>query len=351
MASGIGPVRFARLLEVCGSARGAWQATDLQMAMAGLERRTIGSLKRLRLEITPDLALARLRRAGMDALTLQDDAYPRNLHEVPDPPAVLFTRGRLAPSDDLAVALIGTRRATAYGRAVADRLASELAAAGVTVVSGLARGIDTVVHAATLRAGGRTLAVLGNGLDSVYPPENAALARRIVDTDRGALVSEFGPGIPPDAVNFPRRNRIIAGLSRVSVIVEAGERSGALITADFALEQGRDVLVVPGPILSPASAGSNALLKQGAVPVTCTRDILDVLEVDPGLGGQPPAQQLPIMTVPESAVWEALGDQPAHVDELARGLRLRTNEVSATLVMLEMKGLARQVGSMVYTRP
>lgn len=351
MAAGIGPIRFQRLLQICGDVRAAWGASDLDMAAAGLERRTIESLKRLRGTVSPAAALESLHRAGIVALTIADENYPSNLREVVDPPVVLFARGCILPTDTSAVALIGTRRATQYGRAVAARLAADLAGAGVTVVSGLARGVDTVAHGAAVHAGGRTLAVLGNGLDTVYPPENGPLARHIVDCGAGAVVSEFAPGVPPDAVNFPRRNRIIAGLSRITIIIEAGERSGALITADFALEQGRDVMVVPGPIFSPQSVGTNALLKQGAMPVTGVEDILAALGGDTRTGRIEVARQLPILTAPESAIWDALGPEPHHVDELARTLKLRSNEVSATLAMLEMKGLARQVGSMVYTRP
>jgi DNA processing protein len=349
MATGIGPVRFQRLLEICGGARQAWQATDLELAAAGLERRTADSLRRLRAQTTPANVAARLKQLGIRALTLLDDEYPALLKQVADPPPVLFVRGRLTPQDDQAVALVGTRRATSYGQAIAQRLARDLAAAGVTVVSGLAKGVDTQAHRAALQAGGRTLAVLGNGLDQVYPPENAGLARQIVDA--GAVVSEFAPGVPPDAVNFPRRNRVISGLSIATVIVEAGERSGALITADFALEQGREVMVVPGNITSPMSLGSNELLKQGATPVTSAQDILDALgprdgQVEPGAL----ARHVPELGPQETTVWQALGGEPRHVDDLARTLGGRPGDVSATLALLELRGLARQVGPMLYTR-
>jgi DNA processing protein len=349
MATGIGPVRFQRLLEICGGARGAWQASDRELAAAGLERRTADSLRRLRQGTRPEAVANRLAQLGIRALTLLDDEYPCNLRQVADAPPVLFVRGSLRPADGQAVALVGTRRATAYGRAVAERLAGDLASAGVTVVSGLAKGVDTSAHLATLEAGGRTLAVLGNGLDRVYPPENGALARRIADNDRGALVSEFAPGVPPDAVNFPRRNRIISGLSRATVIVEAGERSGALITADFALEQGREVLAVPGSIFNLMSVGAHQLLRQGATPVTCAGDILEAL-------GAPPeasvtrAHEVPEVSPPEATLWRALAGEPRHADDLARTLGLSAGEVAATLTMLEVRGLARRVGSMLYTR-
>jgi DNA processing protein len=352
-AAGIGPIRFQRLLAVCGSAHNAWHAADLELAAAGLERRTIESIRKLRQRTTPDQALHTLVRLGITPLTLLDDEYPLNLRQVADPPPVLFARGKLAEADASAVALVGTRRATSYGEAVAERLTRDLASAGVTVVSGLAKGIDTVVHRAAVQAGGRTIAVLGNGLDQVYPVENTGLARKIVDARAGALVSEFAPGIPPDAVNFPRRNRIISGLSRVTVILEAGEPSGALITADFALEQGRDVLAVPGSIFSPTCAGTNQLLKQGATPVTCADDILDVLNSNT-LGSMidhtEPVRDVPELAGDETTVWRALSPEPRHIDVLARDLTMRPGEVSATLAVLELKGLARQVGSMLYTR-
>jgi DNA processing protein len=345
MAAGIGPVRFQRLLQVCGGARGAWQASNFDLATAGLERRTADSLNRLRATTSPSAIAARLAALHIDTVTLLDDAYPTSLRQIADPPPVLFVRGQLRPADRHAVAIVGTRRHTPYGRAVAERLAADLASAGVTVVSGLAKGIDSFAHRASLDAGGRTLAVLGNGLDQVYPPENSALARGIEGA--GALVSEFPPGTPPDAVNFPRRNRVISGLSQATVIVEAAEHSGALITADFALEQGRDVLAVPGSILSPMSVGPNELLKQGAQPVTGVEDILQLLNGGADLSV---ARAMPNLDDQETCVWDALGAEPRHVDELARALELAAGEISATLAMLELKGLARQVGAMLYTR-
>ena len=349
-AAGIGPIRFQRLLEVCGDACAAWQARDIDLAAAGLDGRTIGAIKSLRQCTSPEAVLQKLRQLGISPVTLLDPDYPENLRYVADPPPVLFIRGALQPRDAYAVALVGTRRATSYGRAVAERLAAELAVAGVTIVSGLAKGIDTFAHHAAMAAGGRTLAVLGNGLDQVYPPSNAGLASRIVESHAGALVSEFGPGIPPDAVNFPRRNRIISGLSLLTLIIAAGERSGALITADFALEQGRDVLTIPGSIFSPASAGANQLLKQGATPVTSAQDVLELLGAAQSERLPRMARHVPDLGPCESSVWAALSPEPHLADDLARDLGMAANDLSAALAMLELKGLARQVGSMLYTR-
>jgi DNA processing protein len=351
-ATGIGPIRFQRLLQVCGSAEAAWHASDLELHMAGLDRRGIEALKRLRQKTTAEATQERLSRLGITTHTLLDDSYPPALRAIADPPPVLFARGALTRADETAVALVGTREATSYGRAVAAQLAEGLARAAITVVSGLARGVDTAAHRAVVEAGGRTLAVLGNGLDQVYPAENRALARHIVERGQGALIAEFPPGVPPDAVNFPRRNRIIAGLSRVVVIVEADARSGALITADFALEQGRDVMAVPGSILSRLSAGTNELLKQGAMPVTGVDDILNLLGASTATvtAEAALARGVPDLNAPERSVWEALDGDPRHVDELARLLRRGAGDVSASLAMLELQGLARQVATMVYTR-
>jgi len=339
------------LLEICAGAGQPCQSTELGLANAGMARRTADSQQRMRAQTTPNAVAVRLKKLGIRALTLLDDEYPALLRQVADPPPVLFVRGRLTIEDGQAVAIVGTRRATSYGQAVAQRLARDLAAAGVTIVSGLAKGVDTQAHRAALDAGGRTLAVLGNGLDQVYPPENAGLARQIVDTNAGAAVSEFAPGVPPDAVNFPRRNRVISGLSIATVIVEAGERSGALITADFALEQGREVMVVPGNINSPMSLGPNGLLKQGATPVTSAQDVLDALGPRESEVATPPlARHVPELGPQETTVWQALGGEPRHVDDLARTLGGRPGDVSATLALLELRGLARQVGPMLYTR-
>jgi DNA processing protein len=349
--SGIGPTRFTRLLELCGSARAAWHAPGHRLRAAGLERRSIDSLQRLRTTLTQHELRAQLQRQQIDALTLLDDAYPAALRDIADPPPVLFVRGRFSDADRLAVALVGTRRATPYGRAVAEQLAAELAMAGITIVSGLARGIDTTAHRAALAAGGRTIAVLANGLDQVYPAENGLLARRIADPDAGALVAEFPPGMPPDAANFPRRNRIIAGLAQATVIVEADLRSGALITAEFALEQGRDVLAVPGSILSAMSVGPNELIRQGAAPVTSADDVLQALGLTgrtaPKTSRQPP---LALLDPEETAMLGALGQEPRHVDELARKLGQPAGRISAYLASLEVKGLARHVGALAYVR-
>jgi DNA processing protein len=280
-------------------------------------------------------------------ITLDDAGYPDHLREIADPPPVLYVKGELLSADRWAVAVVGTRRVTAYGRQVVERLVPEMARAGVTIVSGLARGTDALAHRVALEAGGRTLAVLGSGLDRIYPTEHAGLAREIVG--RGALLSEFPLGTPPDALNFPRRNRIISGLAMGTLVVEAGETSGALITADLALEQGRDVFAVPGSILSPASEGPNRLIKEGAKPVTCAQDILEELNLTAVAQHEAVREALPENET-EATLLRLLSSEPLHVDELGRSSALPVAQVSSALTMMELKGLVRQVGGMNYVR-
>ena len=347
MVPQVGPSRFQRLLDAFGEAEAAWRAAPLPLARAGLDRRAIGGLAELRAKVDPAEVWQKLERLGVIVMTLADPTYPEHLREIADPPPVLYLKGGLLAADRWAVAVVGTRRMTAYGRQVTERLVGELARSGVTIVSGLARGVDALAHRAALEAGGRTLAVLGSGLDRVYPTEHAGLAREIVE--RGAVISEFPLGTPPDALNFPRRNRIISGLSMGTLVVEAGETSGALITADFALEQGRDVFAVPGSILSPASAGPNRLIQEGAKLVASAQDILEELNLTAVAQHEAAREALPGNET-EAALLRLLSSEPLHVDELGRTSALPVAQVSSALTMMELKGLVRQVGGMNYVR-
>ena len=261
--------------------------------------------------------------------------YPPLLSELHDPPANLFVRGDGGPLSEPGVAVVGARACSAYGAQVARTLARELASAGLVVVSGLARGVDGEAHRGALEGGGRTVAVLGCGIDRDYPRSHAELARRIVAS--GAVVSEYPPGVEPAPWRFPARNRIIAALSLATVVVEARERSGALITADFALELGRDVFAVPGEITSGLSAGTNDLLRQGAAPLTAVRDVLEALGIEPE-----PAAGAASVSDAALAVLSILGDGACGADELTRASGLASAEVSAALVELELGGFAAQ---------
>jgi len=274
-----------------------------------------------------------------------DPAYPAALRVIADPPQTLYVRGTLRDEDKAAVAIVGSRRASAYGVAVAEWLGRELARCGVTVVSGLARGIDGAAHRGALQAGGRAVAVLGCGPDVVYPPEHARLMAQIIQA--GAVLAEYPPGTPPLQYHFPRRNRIISGLSLGVVVVEGAEDSGALITADCALEQGREVFAVPGPIFTQTSALPHRLVQQGAKLVTKVKDILEELHLpSPG----PPAASPGALGGVEAAVYAQLTLDPQHIDALALRCALPVAEVGRVLLALELRGLVRALAGQRYVR-
>lgn len=345
--AGIGPARLAALLETCGSLEAAWRAPIQQLKAAQLDKRSLENLLEARRQLDPAKEWAQAQRAGAQVLTWDDPAYPENLRQIDAPPPVLYVYGEITAQDVLAVALVGTRRASAYGREVAHKIATELAQHGVTVVSGLALGIDAVAHKAALDAGGRTLAVLGSGIDQVYPLQHRQLAQAI--TASGALISEYPLGTRPEASNFPPRNRIISGLSRAIVIVEAGQQSGALITAKFAADQGRDVFAVPGNILSPGSIGCNELIRDGAIPLLEVHDILEYLDL-PQFAAQQSARQLVPPDPQEATLLTHLSTIPQHIDDIVRLAQLSAHQVSSLLTLLELKGLVRQVAPFSYVR-
>lgn len=342
---GIGPARLRALLDYFGDIEAAWHGDPADLQEAGLDRRSLANLLAARASLNLAQEMERLERAGVRVLTWQSDDYPANLRNIHDAPPLLYLKGSLLPEDDWAVAVVGTRHASVYGKEAARMLSADLARNGVTVVSGLAVGIDAVAHQAALDAGGRTIAVLGSGLDVVYPEQNRRLAEAIVQ--RGALITEYPLGTQPERSNFPPRNRIISGLSLGVVVVEAGARSGALITADFAVDQGREVFAVPGSIFQKSCEGTNRLIQDGAKPVLSATDVLEELNL------HQVAQQAEVRaTVPttptEKALLDLLSAEPIHVDELGRAANLSASTVASTLALLELKGLVRQVGGMSY---
>ncbi len=347
LVRGIGPIRLRALLEVFGDVESAWNAPESDLRRVGLDSRSLGNLLKARRQIDLDEVLQQIERAGVHILTWASSDYPHLLSQLVDAPPVLYVRGEIIPADEWAIGLVGTRKATVYGREVAHRLSGDLARSGVTIVSGLARGIDGIAHRAALEAGGRTIAVLGCGVDYIYPREHRKLAAAIVEN--GALISDYSLGTRPEASNFPPRNRIISGLSLGVVVVEAGLSSGALITADFAADQGREVFAVPGSILSPASQGCNRLLRDGAAIVTEVRDVLETLHLD-RLAEQQVAREILPENATEAAVWAELTLEPAHVDDLSRQVDLPVETVNSTLVMMELKGMVRQVAPLQYVR-
>lgn len=345
LVKGIGPVRLQRLLDVFGDIETAWQASQAALRDAGLPPRVVQELVHVRASVDLDAHLRAISSQGIEVLTWEDRAYPGRLQEIDQSPPVVYVRGSILEEDEWAVAIVGTRRATSYGRQVAQEVAGVLARNGVTVVSGLARGVDTEAHQGALRAGGRTLAVLGSGVDRIYPPENRRLAARIID--RGALVSDYLPGTPPEAVNFPPRNRIISGLSLAVVVVEAGRKSGALITTTFAADQGREVFAVPGNITAPQSQGTNRLLQHGCRPLLDPEEVLEALDLTLF-----PQQREARVALPaddfEARLLALVRDEPLHVDDISTRVEMPVDRVSATLAMMELKGLVRSQGGMRY---
>ncbi len=347
MVRGIGPARLRALLDYFGSLEAAWHAPEKELREAGLDRRSLANLLALRQRVDLDREMERLERADVQVITWEDPDYPRRLRQIYNPPPVLYVKGALLPQDEWAVAVVGTRRPTDYGREAARVLAEGLARQGITVVSGLALGIDAEAHKAALDAGGRTIAVLGSGFRHLYPARHIPLARRIVE--QGAVISEYALDVRPEASNFPPRNRIISGLSLGVVVVEAGERSGALITARYAAEQGREVFAVPGPIFHHPSTGTNRLIQQGAKAVTSVRDILEELDLVMVAEQQEARLSIPTSEL-EDRILEALAEAPLHVDEIVRALGEDTARVMSTVTLMELKGLIRQVAPLQYRR-
>jgi DNA processing protein len=359
LAPGLGPCRTAALLQHFGSAARARRAGAAELcAVDGIGPKLAEQLARALPAVDVDGELRQVERAGVRLVALGTPEYPAALAQISDPPQLLYVRGTLTEADALAVALVGSRGCSEYGRRTATRLAAGLARAGVCVVSGLARGVDGVAHRAALEAGGRTLAVLANGLAQVYPPEHAGLARQVEAA--GALLTESCMAQAPLAPLFPARNRIISGLCRAVVIVEAADRSGALITASHAAEQGRTVLAVPGPVDAPASGGTNELLRKGAVPCRSVEDILEELHGVSAVAQMQKAAAAPAPAAPagpppgldetQRRLWEALAEGPRHLDELVQRLGLAVPQVTTALLMLEMRKAARRLPGNRYER-
>lgn len=346
LVKGIGAVRLRALLTYFGSLEMAWQAPLEGLREAGLPPRILENLLRVRKDVSLETIWADLERLGIEVLTWEDERYPRRLKQIDQPPPVLFVRGSIEPGDDWSVAVVGTRRLTAYGRQVAEELGAFLARNGVTVVSGLARGVDRHAHEAAIKSGGRTIAVLGSGVDRIYPPEHQRLAEQICL--HGAVVSDYALGTAPDSANFPPRNRIISGLSMATVVVEASETSGALITATFAAEQGREVFAVPGNIYAPQSKGTNRLIVQGAQPLIKFDQIMEELNLTKVPQQRETRSLLPADDI-EARLLAVLADDPQHVDEICINSGLPIDQVSATLTIMELKGLVRQAGGMNFS--
>ena len=363
LVPGLGPRLTAALLQRFGSAAAVRRASveQLQQVPHIGEKLSYQFVEALRqIDLQGEIAL--IEKHAVRLLAASDPAYPSPLARIADPPPMLYYRGDFADSDTKAVGIVGSRHCTTYGRRMAERIASGLARAGYTVISGLARGIDGVAHRAALDAGGRTIAVLAGGLSAIYPPEHKDLSEAIEKS--GCLVSETPMSLAPQAGMFPARNRIISGLSQAVVIVEANDHSGALITATHAAEQNREIFAVPGNADSAASAGTNQLLREGARLVRSADDILEDLAglsaaprhlpagpTIPPLHAPPPAPMPPPgLDETQQRLWDLLGDGPRHIDDLVRAIGISVAQLNGILMLLEMKKAVRRLPGNVYER-
>ncbi len=342
----IGPVRLRHLLDRFGSIEVAWNAGPAALRSTQLPRQAIESLLYHRPRIDLDEEMECLERHGVRALSWESQDYPPLLREIDAPPPVLYVRGSIVDADEFAVAVVGTRRASTYGKEAARVLVTGLVESGVTVVSGMAYGIDAMAHRTALEAGGRTIAVLGCGLDWVYPTKHRSLSKSIAE--HGALVSDYPLGTKPEAHNFPPRNRIISGLSLGTVIVEAGRRSGALITLQYALDQGRETFAVPGTIFSGPSKGTNGAIKRSeAKLIENVQDVLVELHLTHARQQQE-TRRVVGATPAEESLLTHLSREPIHMDELVRRTGLPTATVSSSLALMELRGVVRRVDNTSY---
>lgn len=343
----IGPARFKKLLAYFDSAKAAWNGKYLDYQRSGIiEKEVIESIFETRENIDPDEEMEKLEKEGIKIITINDKKYPKILSEIYNPPALLYIKGELKPEDEASLAVVGTRKLSNYGRQITPKIAGYLARNQITIVSGLALGIDSLAHRAAIEAGGRTIAVLAGGIDeqSIYPPINRRLASEIIKKKKGAIISEQHIGTPCLKQYFPARNRIIAGLALGTVVIEAPQQSGALITAKLALDADREVFAVPGNILSPQSIGPNNLIKMGAKAVTSPEDVLDELNIKE-IFSQRKAQEILPEGKLEKVIFEVLTSDPLHIDKIIKKAKLDTSAVTSALTMMEIKGLVKNLGA------
>ncbi|MEL6151427.1 MAG: DNA-processing protein DprA [Chloroflexota bacterium] len=346
----IGPKRILQLRAAFNSMEAAWHAGEAALQRAGMPEQLATHVVNTRPTIDLEREMQRIARVDAFLLTPDDADYPTLLGDIDDRPATLYVRGSLLPQDSRAVCVVGTRRATVYGKDAAYALSKELAASGVTIISGLAQGVDVAAHRGALDGGGRTIGVMANGISEVYPAENLELAREIIT--QGAVLTEMSIGTPPIGQNFPRRNRIMSGMSHGVLVVEAGIKSGALITAGFAADQGRDVFAVPSNIFNKEGRGTNRLIQDGAQLVMGAGDVLDAIDMTHLIREtRTQAEQVAPANDTETALLNLLSNDPIHVDDLVRMTGLPVATVSSTLTLMELKGLARTVGYMQYSLP
>lgn len=343
-----GPIKFKKLKNYFPDIESAYKASYKDYLEAGLEEKIAEEFMIFKHQIDPDKLLEKLNKEKLSALTIEDPAYPKLLKQIYDPPFILYYRGRLEAFDGFLLAVVGARKYSDYGRQVAEKLVRELVLSNLTIVSGLALGIDALAHTAAIEAGGKTIAVLGSGLDqqNIYPSQNRYLADKI-QAHGGLILSEYPIGTMPLKHHFPQRNRIVSGLSSATLVIEASEKSGALITAFHALEQNREVFAVPGSIYSGVSEGANRLIAMGAKLVTGAKDIIETMNLTEAAAYIENKKIIP-ETAEEELILGRLSYEPLHIDELKQLTRLDTAVINSTLTIMEMKGLVKNLGGLRY---
>jgi DNA processing protein len=344
-----GPARINLLLNYFRSAEKVWKAREGELRELGLKSETVSKFISHKRKFDEKKYLFQMRQKSIEFVTFKDKKYPENLRGLDDAPPVLYFRGKMSAMDVNAVAIVGSRKMTSYGRDVSEKLATELAVHGVSIVSGLAFGIDATAHKAALSAGGRCIAVLASGVDVVTPKSNSWLAESIIKEEKGALVSEFPLGTEPQKSFFPHRNRIISGLSKAVIVIEGMQKSGTIHTAHHAAKQGREVFAVPGSITSPMSAAPHYLIKNGAKMITAVEDVLEELDMQLKVDSEAMEKVMPA-DKSESELMGIIENEALHLDELARISGLKVAAVSAKLTVMELKGLVKNLGGGVYKK-
>lgn len=346
---GLGPIRLRAVLEYFKDPKLAWEAKPEELLKIGIFRNTVNLLMETRKSLEPETYAKKIAESGIKWVSIFDEDYPKLLAQIYTPPMVLYYKGDLKNRSEKAVAVVGTRKMTGYGRIAAEQFTKGLVAAGVTIVSGLARGIDAEAHLTAVRENGRTLAVLGGGLNNIFPPENRGLAAKIAD-GFGAVVSEFPPDYPSLPGNFPARNRIISGLSLGVLVIEAAEDSGSLITARLALDQGREVFAVPGPITSTLSKGPVKLIQDGARVVFNPEEVLEELGINQiQIVNQRDINEMKL-SEEEKKILLCLENENRHIDEIGRELNFPAPKISALLLKMEISGLVQSIGAGIYCK-
>jgi len=344
-----GPKRFAKILNYFPDVKTAWSSNRSELLAAGLKENIVDKFTAEKNSVNPEKAFADVMDNKIKILTIKDQDYPLLLKEIPNPPFLIYYQGEIfEKQDNYSLAVVGTRKISPYGQQVTENLVSELTRSGLVIISGLALGVDAVAHGACVSLNGKTIAVLGSGLDNIYPSAHTPLARRIIDSG-GLIISEFPLGMPSYRSNFPHRNRIIAGLSRGTLIIEAAQNSGSLITAKLALDFNREIFAVPGPIYSDNSQGPHSLIKQGAKLITSAQDIIEELNLS-NLTEKPQVRSILPETQEEHEIMNLLTLSNRNVDELIKKTKLDAKKINSILVSMELKGMIRNIGTQTFSR-